>query len=287
MNYENTGRTLSAMFDSRQEADRAAAALREIGATDVVLHGEENPGYGEVRHAEPESRGFFEALGDFFFPDDDRAAYAEGLSRGGYLVTATNVPEHLVAQSMEILDQEGSVDLDARETEWRDDGWNEAAYTGPLGGYVAGDAAVDASTRRDPALDPAVERDIDPNAEKIDVVEERLNIGKRDVDLGTVRVRSYVREVPVSEDVELTSERVEIKRNPVDRDAGAGAFEEKVIEARERGEEVVVDKDARVVEEIELAKTRESHVEHVEDTVRKTEVEIEGRNIDEVDPKDR
>lgn len=279
MTYESTGRTLSAMFDTKAEADRAAAALREIGATDVVLHGEANPGYGEVRHEEPESRGFFEALGDFFFPDEDRAAYAEGLSRGGYLVTATNVPENLVAPSLEILESEGSVDLDARETEWRDDGWDQTAYVGAPGTYATGDPALAATDRRDPAF----ARDIDPNGEKIDVVEEQLNVGKRDVDLGTVRVRSYVREVPVSEDVQLTSERVEIQRNPVDREAGAGAFEERVIEAREHGEEAVVDKQARVVEEIELAKKRETRTEHVEDTVRKTEVEIEGRDVDERD----
>ncbi|WBU62644.1 YsnF/AvaK domain-containing protein [Paracoccus aerodenitrificans] len=267
MAYENTGRTLSAMFDTRDEADRAASALREIGATDVVLHGEKNPGYGEVRHEDAESRGFFEALGDFFFPDDDRAAYAEGLSRGGYLVTATNVPENLVQPALEILEREGSVDLDQRETEWRDDGWDTATYTGPLG------ATAVASDTRD-----ADRTGLDTTGEKIDVVEEQINIGKRDVDLGTVRVRSYVREVPVSEEVELTSERVNIERRPVDRAAGDGAFEERVIEAREHSEEAVVQKEARVVEEIALNKNRESHVETVEDTVRKTEVEIEDDN---------
>ncbi|WBU60014.1 YsnF/AvaK domain-containing protein [Paracoccus albus] len=287
MTYESTGRTLSAMFDTKAEADRAAAALREIGATDVVLHGESNPGYGEVRHEETESRGFFEALGDFFFPDEDRAAYAEGLSRGGYLVTATNVPENLVAPSLEVLESEGSVDLDAREDEWRGDGWDQTAYMSTPGAYAAGDPALAVTERHDTSADPALARDVDATGEKIDVVEEQLNIGKRDVDLGTVRVRSYVREVPVSEDVQLTSERVEIQRNPVDREAGAGAFEERVIEAREHSEEAIVDKEARVVEEIELAKKRETRTEHVEDTVRKTEVEIEGRDTDERDLNER
>ncbi|SDE27355.1 conserved domain-containing protein [Paracoccus isoporae] len=263
MNYENTGRTLSAMFDNRNEAERAAAALREIGATDVVMHGENNPGYGEVRHEENESRGFFDALGDFFFPDEDRAAYAEGLSRGGYLVAATNVPDDLAEPAREILEREGSVDLDQRENEWRDDGWDQTAYVGA--GAAAGMAAA-------PARDPGA---VDTDRETIDVVEEQLRVGKRDVDMGTVRVRSYVREVPVSEEVELTSEQVEVERRAVDRPAGADAFEERTIEARRHAEEAVVEKDARVVEEIELNKTRESHVEQVEDTVRKTEVEID------------
>ena len=30
-----------------------------------------------------ENKGFWDSLGDFFFPEEDRYTYAEGLSRGG------------------------------------------------------------------------------------------------------------------------------------------------------------------------------------------------------------
>ncbi|MDO5646999.1 MAG: YsnF/AvaK domain-containing protein [Paracoccus sp. (in: a-proteobacteria)] len=247
LGHAGHGRTLTAMFDSRDQADRAVQELRQLGVTDVQLHGQDNPGYGQMRHQEHEQRGFFDALGDFFFPDEDRAAYAEGLSRGGYLVTARDVPDHLIGQASDILDRDGSVDLETRETEWRDSGWDRAAYHG--------DAPVRDGT--------------------VEVVEEQVRIGKRDVDHGTVRVRSYVRETPVREDVELTHQRVQVERRPVDRPAGQGAFTDQVIEARAYGEEAVVQKEARVVEEIELNTVTETHTETVEDTVRKTEVEIE------------
>jgi stress response protein YsnF len=55
------------------------------------------------------------------------------------------------------------------------------------------------------------------NEEVIPVAEEELRIGKRDVSHGRVRVRSYVVETPVSEQVSLREENVHIERRPADR----------------------------------------------------------------------
>ncbi|HEX2529599.1 MAG TPA: YsnF/AvaK domain-containing protein, partial [Geminicoccus sp.] len=99
----------------------------------------------------------------------------------------------------------------------------------------------------------------------------------REVAGGRVRVRTYVTERPVEEDVNLRSERVTIERRPVDRDVapGAAAFQERTIEAVERGEEAVVSKTAHVKEEIAIRKDVETHTETVHDTVRSTEVEVD------------
>lgn len=113
----------------------------------------------------------------------------------------------------------------------------------------------------------------------IKVVEERLRVGKREVVNGAVRIRSYVVERPMEQQVQLHEERVNVERRPVDRPAtraDEGLFQERVIEARAQGEEAVVDKEARVVEEIALHKQASERTETVRDTVRKTEVEIEG-----------
>ena len=53
------------------------------------------------------------------------------------------------------------------------------------------------------------------------------------------------------------------------------AFKETSIEVRETGEEAVVSKTARVVEEVEIGKEATSREETVHDTVRKTEVDVE------------
>ena len=114
--------------------------------------------------------------------------------------------------------------------------------------------------------------------ETIKVVQEQLHVGKREVPRGAVRVRSYVVERPVEEQVRLHEERVQVERRPVDRPAGAadaGAFQDRTIEAHARAEEAVVGKEARVVEEIGVRKEATERVETVRDTVRHTEVEVE------------
>lgn len=114
--------------------------------------------------------------------------------------------------------------------------------------------------------------------ERIPVVEEQLNVGKREVTRGGVRVRSYVVETPVEEHVRLRDETVTVERRPVDLAAGdlpADAFRERTIEVTETDEEAVVEKAARVREEVVIRKDVEVREQAISDTVRRTEVEIE------------
>ena len=110
-------------------------------------------------------------------------------------------------------------------------------------------------------------------------MEERLRVGKREVATGAVRVRSYVVERPIEEQVSLHEERVHVERHPVDREVtaadAANAFQERTIEAQARSEEAVVQKDVRVIEEIGIRKDVSDRTETVHDTVRKTEVDVE------------
>ena len=119
--------------------------------------------------------------------------------------------------------------------------------------------------------------------EVVQVVEERLNVGKRAVSRGKVRLHSYVVEREVSEDVTLRDETVSIDRHAVDRPVaalGEDAFRERTIELEEVDEEAVVAKTARVVEEIGIRKDVSDRVETVRDTVRSTKVDIEdGRTV--------
>ena len=96
-----------------------------------------------------------------------------------------------------------------------------------------------------------------------------------------MRVRSYVVETPVEEDVALRGETVHLERTPVDRAVGADdAFVDRTIEATETAEEAVVSKEARVTEEISLEKVVDTRTETVRDTVRHTEVEVEDERPD-------
>ncbi|HEV2880312.1 MAG TPA: YsnF/AvaK domain-containing protein [Pyrinomonadaceae bacterium] len=111
----------------------------------------------------------------------------------------------------------------------------------------------------------------------IPVVEEELQVGKREVERGGVRVESRVEETPVAQEVQLREERVHVERRPVDRPVTNAdeAFREGTIEVTERAEEAVVGKTARVVEEVVVGKQVEERTETVRDTLRRTDVEVQ------------
>ncbi|MEJ7708347.1 MAG: YsnF/AvaK domain-containing protein [Pyrinomonadaceae bacterium] len=110
------------------------------------------------------------------------------------------------------------------------------------------------------------------------MIEERIAVGKRQVERGGVRVQQHVTERPVEESVTLREEHVHVERRPVNQPVDAtnmGAFKEGVIEVTEMAEEAVVSKQARVVEEVVIGKEVTEHQETIRDTVRRTDVELE------------
>lgn len=271
-------RVVTAFFDDRQDANEAVERLGRAGvprASITVVEGASRDPATAVR--EDESFGFWEALRDLFLPDEDRATYAEGLRRGGYVVTV-EADGSLYATVIDILDDEGTVDLDQRTLAWRQEGWTgvNPSWAGPApssrdsGAGLSGTAVPQTGAARATELSAARE-------EVIPVTEETLKVGKREVSHGRVRVRSYVVETPVNEQVNLREERVRVERRPVDRPAtGAdNLFRERTIEAEERAEEAVVAKEARVKEELVVKKDVDQRTETVSDKVRRTEVEVE------------
>ncbi|MDQ1899309.1 DUF2382 domain-containing protein [Paracoccus sp. WLY502] len=287
MTYDNQtgsmgGTSVSAMFDNQNDAQRAVDRLVQAGIPTarirMVSGGSDVTAATGTRTGD--EKGFWDSLSDFFFPDEDRYAYAEGLSRGGYLVTVTGLGSSEYDTALDILDDEGSINLDERTDSWRAEGWGgyesssyatASAGAATAGGSLSGD--LDARTEYGAHGEQMGLR----SDETIPVVEERIRIGKRDTSHGRVRVRAYTVEEPVTESVDLREERVEIERRPVDRAlTGEDAtFQDRVLEAEEYREEAVVQKEARVVEEIGLRKTSDTHRETISDTVRHTEVEIE------------
>ncbi len=110
------------------------------------------------------------------------------------------------------------------------------------------------------------------------VIEEELQVGKREVEKGGVRVTNRVTETPVEGQVRLREEHVNVERRPVNRPVGeadAVAFREGTIEVSEKAEQAVVAKQARVVEEVVIDKQVTERTETVRDTVKQTDVDVE------------
>jgi uncharacterized protein (TIGR02271 family) len=260
-----TRRSLTAIYDTQAGAEMARDGLVALGipSDEIIVRGTKE---GAARAATDEDRRLWAHLSDLVLPEEDRHTYAEGIRRGGYLLNV-QVPDGLEDQALEVLERSGPIDVDERAASWRQSGWigYQAGASTNSGGVMKG--ALGAATATTNAAGEQV----------IPVAEEQVRVGKREVGRGSVRVRSYVVEQPVEEQVELRQERVTIERRLVNRELqpGDAAFVERTIEAVERGEEVVVAKSARVVEEIGIRKDVERETETIRDTVRRQEVEVE------------
>ena len=210
-------------------------------------------------------------VGNLFGSDvdeSDRGIYAESLRRGSTLVTV-KAEDQLVDTAAEIMNRHGAVDIDQRAAQYQ------------ASGYTGFDAAAPAVT----ADQIRQERDRLSNQGEValPVVEEQLQVGKRAVQRGGVRVYTRVTERPVEETINLREEQVRVERRPVDRpvsEADLAAVREGAIEVTTTGEEAVVSKQARVVEEVVVGKEATERTETVRDTVRRTDVDVEQADAD-------
>jgi uncharacterized protein (TIGR02271 family) len=231
--------------------------------------------------------GLISGLTRLGVPEQDANYFAEGVRRGGTLVSV-NASDEMANEAVAVMKHHGAVEIDKRAAEWRDEGWTgfeaETERASPSvtrsgiesGNPVAARSEVTAEHRRVPTqqFDAARSR----GEVAMPVVEERLEVGKREVERGGVRVESHVTETPVEEQVNLREERINVERRPVDytfHGSDMEAFKEAQVEIREAYEELIVNKKARVVEEVVIGKDVEQRTETVRETLRRTDVEVE------------
>ena len=287
--------TVVAIFDEYGQAQQAMNALFNEGFThsDVKLSpAEENPQVREqfLRSRETSAAGSSWGIGDFFRSlfgtdqhSDDAGAYSEAVRRGSYMLSVDASDEDEANRAADIMQRYNAVDLDQRAAHWRSSGWTGYQSDAPLytadqirqerAGYtstttVAGTGSTAQATTQAAAA----------TGEAIPVVEEQLQVGKRAVQRGGVRIYRHVTETPVQESVQLKEERVTVERTPVNEPASTAdieAFKEGTIEVRETAEEPVSAKTARVVEEVKVGKEVTERTETISDTVRRTDVEVE------------
>ena len=259
-------RTITALFDNRSDADAAKARLQEanVDVSGLSIADQSTQGYSASGYSTHQDKGIWASIKGAFLPDEDRHHYEEGVRRGGYLLSG-EVEDDEADEAVRILDNASSVDIDGRANDWRSSGWD---YSAPAAGALGATSSVGTDRSYGDT----------GNEQSIPIVEESLRVGKREVDRGGVRVRSYVVETPVSEQVNLREENVSVERRRVDQPLSAAdgdPFRERTIEMTETSEEAVVAKDARVVEEVVVRKDVDNRTETVNDTVRHTEVEVD------------
>ena len=254
-----TEETIVAMYDVPAHAE---AAIRDLKAANVppnaISTHADGGTAGGTTAAPAREPGFWANL--FGGETTDSATFDRSVASGSTVVTV-KVPEQHKSRVIEILERHDPIDFDDRAASYgTTQTTTTTTATAPVAAAPLPKAAATAT-----------------GDDTIKVMEERLVVGKRAVNNGGARVRSYVVETPVEEQVALHSETVHVERRPVTdgRVVTDADFRERSIEMTERHEEAVVGKEARVVEEIALRKEASDRVETVRDTVRSTKVVVE------------
>lgn len=257
--------TVIGVFDTPAAAHAAERKLVSSGFDQSCLHfAASDSAYVDTDETlSSGSKSTTDEIRDFFSElfgtrhSEESGHYSEAVRRGGVVLAVDMSDDQSVETVRETLLESGAVDIDERV-----DAWKQQGYTGydpearPFGGE---------EVRRE-------------RSTVLPVIQEEIEVGKREVGTGTVRVYSRMVETPVNETVTLREEHVTIERRPVDRPASESELEsigEKTVEMREMAEKAVVKKSARVVEEVEVGKDISERTETIQDTVRHTEVKVD------------
>ncbi|NIY48500.1 YsnF/AvaK domain-containing protein [Cedecea colo] len=120
------------------------------------------------------------------------------------------------------------------------------------------------------------------NRETLTLAEEEIDVGKRRVSDGKVRLRRYTVEDEVAEDISLTEQHADVFRSALNEPAYLNDVDwsEKTLEVEESHEVPTVNKTAHVREEVGLRTETTARDETVKDTVRRQEVEVDKDGVE-------
>ena len=279
--------TLIAVFDNRGDAQKAQEELVACGYPREQVRLSEGDAAGDASRQQGAAgrsdsdtsftSGIRHFFSDLFGTDRSEPAqmYSEAVSRGNYVLTLTadSLPE--VERAADIVERFGPIDIDEHAEMWRGAPAGQEAMRADAGTMQQAQAGSQ-QYAQDQLGQPGTPQRAETTA--IPVIQEELKVGKRQVERGGVRIYQRVVETPVNESVGLREEHVNVERHAVNRPldpSDADAFKESTIELRETAEEAVVEKTARVVEEVVVGKEVRQRNEKVSDKVRRTEVEVE------------
>lgn len=307
--------TVIGFFRNSSDAFNAADELREKGFgidnVDVMT----NTSDKDIRRDDEKSSkigNFFKSL---FSDNDEEADRYSDFAGKNSMITVHAADSAEAERAADILDSYGAIDIDDGGVDFRTSGEYTGSDYGsarrdleesdfnpdrPQKNYhrsmdVNDEADNDAFSETDmdevePDLsytgDPddvrrrytsEVDNDVTSEA-SIPVIEEDVSIGKREVSRGGVRVRSRIISRPVEETVRLREEHVTVERTPADRDATDADITnmgDETIEVHAYGEEPVVSKRAKVVEEVKVGKKVHERDETIRERARKTEIDVD------------
>jgi uncharacterized protein (TIGR02271 family) len=262
--------TIVAVFDTEAHADAAVKALKAGG-----FHDDDISEFAQDRlSAGAESSGGVKQAGIWhrIFGGDvhqhEAEVYGQTINRGG-VVVSVRVLDSEVAHATGILDLHRPIDVHDRAVT---SGIAPAAHVEAVAKSII--AATPLAAQQTVAVAPKL---AEAHDDVLRLAEEQLNVGKQMVETGRTRVRRFTTEREVAADVSLHEEHAEVMRRAVTDPEFVGNIEwaDGEIEVVETAEHALVNKTARVVEEVSLRKIGSDHVETVHERLRRQQVEID------------
>jgi uncharacterized protein (TIGR02271 family) len=262
------------LFDSATQAEAAKRNLVKAGFSDrdiSLISGERLQAEGHsARHP-----GIWQRLFGHTVDKDQADVYTKAMDKGG-VVLSLRTEEDKLAKAMTILHSHDSAEVPSRiksSVDERASSTSEAAGVNPTAGrQFAGET-------NDRQVEPQ-RTALTGNESQQDILrlaEEQIEVGKRLVSEGSTRVRRYTVTDAVSEDISLHEQHADTFRRAVNQPALTGEVDwsERTVEVAETHEQPVINKTARVKEEVVVRTDGSDRTETVNDTVRRQEVDID------------
>ena len=111
--------------------------------------------------------------------------------------------------------------------------------------------------------------------------EEELKVGKREIEVGRLRLHKWTETEQVNVPVEIRREKARVTREPVEGTVSDEEIGDEAIEVTLREEEPVVEKQTVAKERIRIEKDVETDTETVTGELRKERVGVEGDGVEE------
>lgn len=290
--------TVIGLFDNINHAERAAQKLIFNGfKADNVDISSDTRSPGKLSAGTEKKEGIKSFFKSLFGEGDEASNYSEVAERGCVVTVHTHTRDE-AELAASILDQYGALDANERASYYRNNpnaaDMGSEAYRSDADKGMEGYTSETSIGTEDYNYDPnrssdayrtdveseLGDEDIDnPRAEaSMPVIEEQMEVGKREIERDRVTVRSRIIEKPVEENLRLRVEHIYVDREPADRPATAAdmeTFKEGVIEATETEEVPIVKKVAKVVEDVNVRKEVEERGKTIRESVKKQDINVE------------
>jgi uncharacterized protein (TIGR02271 family) len=265
MEYE----TLVAAYSTRDHAMAAVNALKAGGfhSGDISTFDQSRLTAGKETMTGTKHVGLWQRLFGSDINRYEATVLGDTVGSGGTVVSV-RVPQDEVAHATGILDLHHPVDI------------HDRAVTSGVAQPAHVEAATKSMASRPLARDQGVAispKLAETQPETLRLAEEQLDIGKKRIETGRTRVRRFTTERDVDQNVTLHDEHGEVLRKAVSQPAALDEVDwaDRQVEVVETTEQALVNKTARVVEEVSLRKKGDEHVETIHEKLRRQQAEVE------------